>query len=163
MELIRTWLIGVTAAALVAALADSLAPEGAVRKIGKLAGGLLMVVAILQPLVQLDDSALAAALAQTRLEAQGYSTALEEENERLMKLIIEEQTGAYIQDKAAQLGVTCTAQVTCQENEEGELYPASVTVYGELSETQADALTRLIQGDLAIPAEEQHYERTKER
>jgi stage III sporulation protein AF len=163
MELIRTWLIGVTAAALVAALADSLAPEGAVRKIGKLAGGLLMVVAILQPLVQLDDSALAAALAQTRLEAQGYSTALEEENERLMKLIIEEQTGAYIQDKAAQLGVTCTAQVTCQENGEGALYPASVTVYGELSETETDTLTRLIQGDLAIPAEDQHYERTKER
>jgi stage III sporulation protein AF len=113
--------------------------------------------------VQLDDSALAAALAQTRLEAQGYSTALEEENERLMKCIIEEQTGAYIQDKAAQLGVTCTVQVTCQENGEGALYPASVTVYGELSETETDTLTRLIQGDLAIPAEDQHYERTKER
>jgi stage III sporulation protein AF len=163
MELIRTWLMGVTAAALVAALADSLAPEGAAKKIGKLAGGLLMVVAILQPLVKLDDSALAAALAELRLENAGYSTALETENERLMKRIIEEQTGAYIQDKAAQLGFDCTAQVTCQENEEGALYPASVTVYGELSQAQTDALTRLIQGDLAIPAEEQHYERTKER
>lgn len=163
MELLRTWLIGVTAAALVAAMADGLAPEGAVKKIGKLAGGLLMLAAILQPLVKLDYSTLAAELAQLRLETGGYSTALETENERLMKSIIEEQTGAYIQDKAVGIGAVYTAQVTCQTNQEGALYPASVTIYGELSREQTDTLSALIEGDLAIPAENQHYERTKER
>lgn len=163
MDLIRTWLIGVTAAAMVAALADSLAPEGAVKKVGKLAGGLLMVVAILQPLAGLDYEAMAASLANYRLETEGYSSALEAENEQLMKIIIEERTGAYIQDKAAELDAVCTAEVICQVNEDGSMYPASVVVYGELTQAQTDALSRTIEGDLAIPAENQRYERTKER
>lgn len=163
MDLIRTWLIGVTAAAMAAALADSLAPEGAVKKIGKLAGGLLMAAAILQPLVGLDYGAMAASLANYRLEAEGYSSALETENERLVKTIIEERTGAYIQDKAAELDAVCTAEVTCQMNNDGNLYPVSVVVYGELTQAQMDALRRVVEGDLAISAENQRYERTKER
>lgn len=163
MDLIRNWLIGVTAAAMVVALADSLVPEGAVKKIGKLAGGLLMIVAILQPLAGLNYETLAAALANYRMETEGYSSALKTENERLMKTIIEEQTGAYIQDKAGELAVVCTAQVTCQVTGDGNLYPASVVIYGELTQEQVNALSRIIEGDLAIPAENQRYERTKER
>ena len=163
MDLIRNWLVGVTAAAMVVALADSLAPEGTVKKIGKLAGGLLLIVAILQPLVSLDYEAMAAALTNYRIEAEGYSSALEVENERLMKTIIEEQTGAYIQDKAGELDVACTARVTCQATADGSLYPASVVIYGELTQEQMNALSRIIEGDLAISAENQQYERTKER
>lgn len=162
MDMIRTWLLGVTAAAMIVALADSLAPEGAVKKIGKLAGGLLMVVAILQPLVGLDYGAMAAELANNRLQAEGYSTALETENERLIKTIIEERTGAYIQDKAAELDAACTAEVTCQADENGNLYPALVVIRGELTQAQMDALSRTIEGELAIPAGNQRYERTAE-
>ena len=163
MELVRNWLIGVTAAAMVVALADSLAPDGAVKKIGKLTGGLLLIVAILQPLVGLDFASMSGILTEYRLEAEGYSTALETENVRLVKTIIEEQIAAYIQDKAVELGADCTAEVTCRENDNGNLYPASVVVYGELTREQMDALSRTIEGDLAIPAQNQQYERTKER
>lgn len=163
MELIRNWLIGITAAALVVALADSMAPDGAVKKIGKLTGGLLLAFAILQPLVGLDFASLSGILADYRLEAEGYSNTLETENERLIKTIIEEQTGAYIQDKAAALGVDCTAEVTCQADDDGSLYPASVVVYGELTREQMNSLSRTIEGELAIPAQNQQYERTKER
>ncbi len=163
MELVRSWLIGVTAAAMAAALADSLAPDGAVKKIGKLTGGLLLAVAILQPLAQLDYASMSGILASYRMEAEGYSAALETENIRLMKTIIEEQTGAYIQDKAAELGADCTAEVTCQADDDGTLYPASVIVYGALTPTQESALRRTIEGDLAIPEQNQQYERTKER
>ena len=163
IEMVRSWLIGVTAAALVVALADCLAPDGAVKKIGKLTGGLLLAVAILQPLVGVDYASLSGILTNYRLEAEGYSNALETENLRLVKSIIEEQTAAYIQDKAAALGVDCTAEVTCQADDNGSLYPASVIVYGELTREQTDALSRTIEGDLAIPAQNQQYERTKER
>ncbi|MGN0967865.1 MAG: stage III sporulation protein AF [Oscillospiraceae bacterium] len=163
MELVRSWLIGVTAAALVVALADCLAPDGAVKKIGKLTGGLLLAVAILQPLVKLDFASLSGSLAEYRMEAEGYSTALETENERLVKSIIEEQTAAYIQDKAAALGVDCTVEVTCGADDDGSLYPATVTVYGDLTREQTDSLSRIIEGDLAIPTQNQQYERTKEQ
>lgn len=163
MELVRNWLIGVTAAAMVVALADSLAPDGAVKKIGKLTGGLLLAIAILQPVVGLNYAALSGILTDYRMEAAGYSTALETENLRLVKTIIEEQTAAYIQDKAAELGVGCTVEVTCRADGDGNPYPASVIVYGDLTREQADTLSRMIEGDLAIPAKDQQYERTKER
>lgn len=162
IEVIRNWLIGVTAAAIVVALAEGVAPDGAVKKIGKLAGGLLLIVAVIQPLVGLDYEAMAGILTDYRVETEGYSAALEIENERLMKNIIEEQTGAYIQDKAAELGAECTADVTCQADDDGNFYPASVVVYGELDQKLQNTLSRTIEGDLAIPVEHQRYERTKQ-
>ena len=39
LELIRQWLVGITCAAMVVALAEGLTPPGTIRKIGKLTGG----------------------------------------------------------------------------------------------------------------------------
>ena len=161
IDLIRSWLIGVTATALVAAVADCLTPEGTVKKIGKLACGLLLLVAILKPIITLDYSAMAGILADYRLAASGYDAALESENQRLLKSIIEEETSAYIQDKAAQAGASCSAEVTCMCDDAGNLYPGSVCVIGDLTEAQTEALRRLIESDLAIPAQNQQYERTQ--
>ena len=54
MELIRTWILTVTVSALIIAAAEALMPEGAVKKVGKLTGGLILVLGILQPLVSMD-------------------------------------------------------------------------------------------------------------
>ena len=51
MELLRQWLVGVTCAAMIIALADSLTPSGTVRKVGKLVGGLVLLLAVLQPVL----------------------------------------------------------------------------------------------------------------
>lgn len=162
MDLIRSWLIGVTVAAMIAALADCLMPDGAAKKIGKLAGGLLIVVAILQPVIGLDYETMSGILTDYRMESEEYSNALETENIRLMKIIIEEQTAAYIQDKATELGIVCTAEVTCRTDDEKTPYPASVVVYGELTQEQIRTLSRTIEGDLAIEAENQRYERIQD-
>ena len=45
MGVVRSWLLGVTAAALVVALAETLAPEGSVKKVCRLAGGLALLLA----------------------------------------------------------------------------------------------------------------------
>ena len=54
MELLRAWLTGITAAAILCALANSLMPEGAVRRVGKLSCGLVMLAAVLRPLVEVE-------------------------------------------------------------------------------------------------------------
>ena len=105
MELIRQWIVGITGAALILALTDALTPGGSAKKVGRLAGGLLMMLAVVQPLVGLDYDALAQVLSEYRVTAAGYGDALEQENERLVKAIIEEQTAAYISDKAEELGM----------------------------------------------------------
>ena len=162
MEFLRNWLIGITAAAIILALADILMPEGSVKRIGKFAGGLLLMLAILRPVLSLDYEVLAGSLANFRYEVQEYSMSLEIENERLKKIIIEDRTGAYIRDKAAELGISCTVAVQCRVHEKEQLYPVSVTVYGEMTPEQNAKLIRIIEAEISIPPEMQYYERTKE-
>lgn len=160
---IRTWLISVTAAAVITAAADSLMPDGAVRKIGKLTGGLLMIVAILQPIKQFDLETMSDILTEYRIESQVSSEVLEIENQAIMKMIIEGETSAYVQSKADALGISCFAETVCKIDESGNIYPVSMVVYGDMSQEQKAMLTRLIEGDLAISAENVRYERAKEK
>ncbi|MEQ2455081.1 stage III sporulation protein AF [Flavonifractor hominis] len=157
LDVIRTWLIGVTCAALVAALAEGLTPDGTVRKIGRLASGLVLLAAMLQPLLRLNTTALTQALTEYKLDLSAYSTDLEEENQELMKGIIEEQAGAYILDKATALGITCQVRVEAQEEEEWPI-PHSVFISGVLTQEQQQALTQVIEREFAIPAARQYYE-----
>ena len=157
LELIRHWLVGITCAAMLVALAESLIPAGSIRRIARLTGGLVLLAAILNPLLKLDTTALTRALTEYKLELSAYSADLEEENEILMKDIIEEQSGAYIQDKAAALGIDCQVTVEADGEEEWPM-PQSVTVMGSLTAEQQEALERTIEEDFAIPAERQRYE-----
>lgn len=162
IELIRTWLIGITCAAIVVALCESLAPNGAVRKVGRFTGGLVLLIAVLQPFVTLDMRDLSGLLNEYRVEAGSYNTQLETENEKLMKNIIEDQTGAYILDKAAALGIdSCEISVEAAAGEGEYPVPESVTVTGNLTEGQRSALSRQIEADLAIPADRQIWEDVK--
>ena len=54
MELLRTWVLGVTAASLVIAVGEALMPQGTVKKVGRLTGGLILVLVLLQPVARLD-------------------------------------------------------------------------------------------------------------
>lgn len=63
MDWFRSWLLGVVAAALAVAMAQALTPEGAVKKVGKLVGGLVLLLAVTKPILQLDPGDLAVAAA----------------------------------------------------------------------------------------------------
>lgn len=157
MELLRQWLTGVTCAAIIVALADSLMAGGTVRRIGRLAGGLLLLAAVVKPVLEVDLTVLSAA--SLRLEAEAVPAA-EEAGLDLMKSIIGEETGAYILDKAAELGISCQeVRVICAVEENGVPYPASVVLVGDLTEEEQARLSRRIEADLAIPAERQSYEK----
>ncbi|MEG1857442.1 MAG: stage III sporulation protein AF [Pseudoflavonifractor sp.] len=161
IELIRSWLIGVTCAALVVALAESLAPKGTVQKIGRLTGGLVLLIAMLQPLMRLEPQNFAGILTEYRVEASEYSALLETENARLLKGIIEEEAGAYILDKANALGIDCRVAVEAASAGETSAYPVpdTVTITGNLTEEQERTLVRQIEINLAIPRDRQIYER----
>ena len=161
IEFLRNWLLGITAAAIVLALADGLMPEGSVKRIGKIAGGLFLMLAILRPMLSVDYEILAGSMADYRYQVQQYSASVEIENERLKKIIIEDRTGAYIRDKAVELGIDCSVTVECQMNEEDQYYPSSVILRGEMTQGQMQELTRVIESEIAIPAERQRFERIK--
>lgn len=159
---VRAWLIGITAAALIASLADGLVPEGVGRKITKLAGGLVMLIAIIQPIMNFDFKTMSGFLTEHQIKNEIGSSVLELENQRLLKIIIEDKTAAYIQDKAHKAGASCRVEVSCGINESGQIYPVYVTVYGNLTDQQQRDISRVIEGDLAIPTSNQRFERTNE-
>lgn len=157
LDVIRQWLTGVTCAALVIAMAESLTPSGTIRKIGRLTGGLVLLIAMLGPLLSLDQEALTGALTEYRLSLEDYSQELEQEDRSLMKGIIEERSGAYIQDKAEEMGIDCQVVVEADGEEEWPV-PEYVTVFGTLTAAEQSRLTREIEADFAIPADRQYYE-----
>ena len=156
MELLRTWVLGITAASLVIAVAQALMPEGTVKKVGKLTGGLILVLVLLQPLARLDYQALydrvaslpAGALTQEAL-AKETSLPLEEG--------IEAELAAYIAEKGEALGCPCIARVDCTPDETGVPIPTRVTVTGTFSPDQQEPLQTLITQDLGIALEDQTY------
>ena len=157
VELLGKWLMGVTCAALILALAEGLAPEGGPKRAARLAGGLLLLLAVVRPLLSLDGAALTRAMTEYRLEAELDAQGLEETNKTLTAHIIEEQCAAYIQDKAAALGITCRVAVEADQAADYPV-PKVVTVTGELTRQQRQTLTDQIEADFAIPASRQYYE-----
>ncbi len=156
MELIRTWILTVTVSALIIAAAEALMPEGAVKKVGKLTGGLILVLGILQPLVSMDYQDLYD-MVNTLPAGSIRQESLAEAAADPMKGIIEEELGAYIVDKGAELGLECTAQVECAAGEEGVPTPQRVTVSGPFTQSQKERLIQWITEDLGIPREYQIY------
>lgn len=129
----KDWLLAVISVSLLCATAEALMPRGAVKRVGRLVCGLALLAAILSPLRTLDvdegrrwlDSYLSGS---DQLEAE-----LRETVNSQLKTIIEKEYAAYIVDKAAQLGITCSAKVECRETEEGLYLPvrAEVRVSGD--------------------------------
>ena len=156
MTVLREWLLGVTAAALAISLAQSLTPEGTVKKVGKLVGGLVLLLAVVRPVAQIDPAALAGLWTASGYEAQAATQGGEE----VLKILIAQKTGAYIVDKGQSLGCRVTeAQVTVAGDDGGWPVPWSVVVKGDWTLEQREELSRIIAEELAIPAARQLFQK----
>lgn len=158
MGAVRSWLLGVTAAALVLALAETLAPEGGAKKVCRLAGGMALLLAAVGPLAGLlDGGPLARAVDGWRDRAERYELELEEKNDLFYLSIIEEETAAYVMDKAKEFGFDCQAEVTYGYDEDGVPRPWEVTARGNWTGEQREQLSRLLEEELGVPPRRQHY------
>ena len=138
IELIREWLMGVTGAAVLAALVQAVTPEGGVKQVGKLVCGLVLIAAVLTPLgrVEATDFSLMPEYDEQRAQ-------LQEETEEQMKTIIEQRLGAYSMDKARQLGLSAEVQVMCAPDEAGAFLPQQVTLWMMPGEDGSELVTAL--------------------
>lgn len=159
MGLVRQWLLGVTAAALVLALAEALAPEGGAKKVCRLAGGLALLLAAAGPVTGLMDGTLfTQALDGWRGRTQSAQQELEDQTDQFYLAIIEEETAAYVMDKARELGFDCEAEVTYGYDEEGVPRPWEIAARGAWTQKQRSRLERLLEEELGVPAQRQRYE-----
>lgn len=150
---VRGWLTAVIAASFLVALAQSMVPEGTVRKISGLIGGLVLMMVLVRPLlgadfdkIDLQYDAYAAEIGQRQAE-------LETESQTAREALIAEKTEAYILDKAASLGLDCTVRVLLEPGEDGIPVPAAAELAGQPSAELADYMAQ----ELGIPKERQVY------
>lgn len=157
MDVVRGWLMTIIAASLLCALADALMPRGAVCRVGRLVCGLVMLSALLSPLGSLDVEAGQRWLEEYLISGDSRKLELEETVNNQMKVIIEQECAAYIVDKAAELGLNCTARVECGALEDGLYLPIRAEVTGAIMANAQEKLIRSIEEELGIPREAQIY------
>lgn len=160
-ELIRNWLLEVTCAAMVLALAESLIPAGSVKRVCRLAGGAALLLAAIGPVAKLDEADLNRLTARYQTRMEEYREALDEETENLYEAIIAERTAAYILEKAEALNVECQVSVTVGWEPDGTPRPAAVVLRGVWTQEQKETLSQLIADDLGIPAAMQYFKESE--
>lgn len=158
-ELIRNWLLGITAASMLLALVESLVPEGVNKRVVGLAGGLVLVIAAISPILKFDDRTLASATEKFQIEFQNGSEELDLKKDFLFESIIEEESEAYILDKAKEMGMNCQVSVSVAWNGEVPVLH-SVSVRGNWTPQQKNELSNLIEAELGIPKSLQRFEET---
>ncbi len=154
----KTYLISLTAAAMLAAVLRRLAPEGGAGGCGRLGAGLLVLVTALSPLGEADPVGAAERIAAESfydpLTAEDFAA----ETNRQLSALISGEAEAYILDKAGALGLSLTAEVACSA-ESGVPVPFSAVLTGSWNEAEKARLTEIIAGDLGIPADRQEWRR----
>lgn len=146
---VRRWLLGVVLTAFAGGLARQVAPKGRERALVGLVCGLLLTLALLEPLTALQwaepelawDGPAQAALAE----------AYRQDQIAALSAVIAEKTEAYILDKADRLGLRCSLEVTVAAGESGIPLPDTVSIRGGYS---AD-LAACIEEEVGVPPEKQ--------
>ena len=139
-------------------VAMSLAPEGAVKKVLTIACSAVLISAVIQPLAGLDFSAYALELAKNSERETAFLENNGDLNDRLNRLVIQEQCQAYILDKAEALGLRLDrVTVLAQWNSEGLWVPYSAELAGTDNEQERKKLGTAIEAELGIPEERQQW------
>ena len=157
MAAARMWLLSLLTVSVVCALAQTLMPPGPVKGVGRLVCGLALLCTVLSPLPGLDLAGGQRWLEDWFAGLEEQKQALSRQAEEERKVIIEEKYAAYIVDKAAQLGLTCTVRVTCRTEEDGLCLPCRVEVSGLSGREEQEQLSQVIRQDLGVPLARQSY------
>jgi stage III sporulation protein AF len=99
IEGLRIWLLGVIAAAFVTAILDGLLPKTAAGTIGKVAGGLILLLALLRPVGGVEAGRLSGLYDGYASEIDKQIEVYRHSNQTEMAEIIEQETAAYISKK----------------------------------------------------------------
>ncbi len=155
---IRNWILSLTATALFCAISLTVIPKGRAAGVLRLICGIAMALALFAPLVSLDLSAYTNELNAFSEIYREVTSQAETQAESLYRGIIEEESAAYIWDKAECCGVALASVSVSAEwddlTENWLPYAASICI---ASDTDPAELSASIETDLGIPAERQEW------
>ena len=146
MTFLRSWLLSVTACAVLVSIVQQLTDGGTMKKIVRFVGGMVL----LRPLLSLTFDLPELDGGHYREAVEALKQTLNAEQDSALSDSIAAQTQAYIEDKASSLGLSVRAEVQTALRD-GVPFPDSVTLYGENSA----ALGAYIVQELGIAEENQ--------
>ena len=152
MAAAREWLCAVVAVTLLLAAAQTLIPEGAIRKIASFVGGLILLVTLLRPVLGADLERLNWDLDAYRAAIEDRRAELEAAGSAELEAVIAEETVAYISDKADALGLAVTARVQVRTRA-----GLPVPWAAELTGRRSEELAAWIEEELGIPRGRQDW------
>ena len=134
-----------------AAVAEHLMPEGAPRRIGRMACALVLLCALFSPVGEPDLDAFPSGQLWPGNGEQVRQ--LERQQAQAAKNIIEQVYAAYILDKASRLGCSCQVESIELFLQDGLLLPVRVELGGDLLPEQEQQLCRLLAEELGLKEE----------
>lgn len=150
---IKNWLSGIIVVCAGLSLCHAMLPKGKFRTILRFCGGMVLIITVIEPLIKVDWSGILRKYEDWEWKMEAKTETYREEQQTELEALIAEKTVAYIEKKAASLGVVCHAQVKCTERE-GVPFPTEIVLdipyYAELSEQ--------IYHDLDITKERQFWQ-----
>ena len=156
MDSIRQYLISITAAAIICAIAKSFADGKTLNgTMLRLIAGIIMTVTLLSPLVQLDFHAMPELTAGVIHDANAAAAFGEEMATAEITAIINDRLEAYILDKAACLGANLEVQL--QMGTDGSYLPEGIILSGDISPYAKARLQQIIANDIQIAKEKQQW------
>jgi len=164
MEIIRNWITGVTAASILISAALAVTPKGAVKKVLKFVGGLILFIVLTAPLKEIDISDIAYYNMQYRADYEKYEEKLIFENSSMIKTIIEDKTRTYILQKADELGIACDVQVYAKKRGDGYPYPDKIviTTGSDTDPALRERLSYILESELGVTDENQEWRLTED-
>ena len=157
MNFFSGWLFGIVAASMALSLTYAMVPKGAILSVAKCAGGLILILVMLRPLLSLRAEEFSISYEKWEGDLAARTEDLAEENLREIEELIEGEVGAYISEKGLQLGLTVQPEVYC-EVRDGVPFPVEV----HLNIPYHVALSRCISEELDIGSERQVWRETEE-
>lgn len=154
MNGVKTYLLTVTAGALVCALVQEVAGgKGTAGKVLSLCCGVFLLLCAFSPLLHLEIPEAMDIWGDYKAQASGIvertSLAVREQT----FVVITQRTEAYILDKAQSMGADVRVQVELGEDS----VPCGVRLQGSVTPYIRAKLTSVIESDLGIPAREQRW------
>ncbi len=159
LDVLRDWIVGIAAAAFLTAIAQAVCPEGTVKRVTRMAGGLVLILAVVRPLLRVQP----VDLTQTQTQ---YDVMVQEETERagragdrMVQQLIEEKTAAYILTEVQTRKLSLAVSVRAEASQDGSYpLPYSVRLRGSVSAAERASLSDWIDQTVGIPAARQKWE-----
>ncbi len=154
MQGIREYLLSITAAAIICAVAKHIVGEkGSGSKIIYVVTGLFMAITLISPIVNIRIGNIERYFEDFYLDANDITDFGSQMANDALADIIKQQTEAYILDEAVRLGVKMDVEVKLSDSSPPQ--PYQVVIEGSVSPYQRQSIIRYIVQHIGIPQEQQ--------